>query len=118
MLNLKDVKIENGTGKMNLPVMKTEAGGEGYGYKMHVGSAVVTGSATIDLSAVFAEIAFVCAALEEASSTDVDAGTMISWTEPATGQVKLWVWKATNSSTTTLIAGTAAASVRYLVIGR
>ena len=117
MLNLRDAKIENGTGKMNLPTMKN-SGGEGYGYKMYVGAAVVTGSATIDLSAIFAEIDAVFTSLEEATSTDIDAGTVISWTEPATGQVKLWVWKATNADTTTLIAGTAAASVRYMVIGR
>jgi len=120
MLNLRDVKIENGTGLMNLPIMSNASKGKdkGFGYKMYVGAAVVTGSATIDLSAIFAEIDAVFTSLEEATSTDIDAGTVISWTEPATGQVKLWVWKATNADTTTLIAGTAAASVRYMVIGR
>jgi hypothetical protein len=115
MLNVRDIK--KGAAGFNMPTMK-DVGGEGYGYKMYVGTGAVTGSKTIDLSAIFSQIDFVAAQLEEATSTDVDGATMVSWEEPAAGQVKLWVWKATNSSTTTLVPGTTAASVRYLVIGK
>ena len=117
MRNLTIVKKGSGQG-FNIPQMK-DVTGEGYGYKMYVGTAAVTGTKNVDLTALgFSQIDFVVAALEEATSTDIDGGTMVTWQEESAGVLGLYVWKATNSSTTTLVAGTTVASVRYLVIGK
>jgi len=116
MLNL--TKIKQSGGLMNVIETVTAANLSAYGWKMIVGTTNLNGSATIDSSEALAQIDAVFAELEEATADDVNKCVKITWTEPATGQVKLWGWKHTSTSNPTLIAQTAAASVRYIIIGK
>lgn len=115
MLNLTDLK--KGSAGFNMPVMK-DSTGHGYGYKMYVGTAAVTGSKTVDLSTIFASIDAVFLGFEEETIASMQTASNMSWSEPSTGQVKIWVYKHTSTSNPTLIPGTSAASVRYMVIGK
>jgi hypothetical protein len=85
---------------------------------MYVGTAAVTGSKTVDLSAVFSQIDAVMIGFEEDTIANMQTASNMSWSEPAAGQVKIWIYKHTSTSSPTLIPGTLAASVRYVVIGK
>ena len=115
MLNVKDLK--KGAAGFNMPLMK-DSTGEGYGYKMYVGTAAVTGSKTVDLSAVFSQIDAVLLGFEEETIGSMQTASNMSWSEPTSGNLKIWVYKHTSTSNPTLIPGTSAASVRYVVIGK
>lgn len=118
-MDLADVDVSLKTAKVGTKdITKALIGGDA-GKLVVFGQEAVTGTADVDLSAVFSVIDRVVASLAEDISVDA---TWVSAAKGATaGHIDLKVWKPTaadgTSADVTPIAATVAKNVNYVVIG-